>query len=479
MPSAAVQLKCDHCKLHNAVKCIVIMLRFPFAISFLLPAVLLCQIGSAQTVRFHTNLGDIDVAMLPDRPLSVANFLNYMKRGAYDNSVFHRSVKGFIIQGGGFTFKGGNLPNIPQDAAVRNEPGVSNIRGTIAMAKLGSDANSATNQWFFNLADNSSNLNNQNGGFTVFGRITNTAGLAIMDKIAAVPVPSPAILASPFDAMPLINYRGGSITEANLVLVLSMFILGDPPTITSGGVVTASSFGGANVGTAGSFLEIYGTNLAGDISRTWADADFKSGVAPTTLDEVTATVNGIPAFVYYVSKNQVNIQVPTGVPTSGFVPVVVSYRGQASGSSTFQLKSTAAGLLAPPTFKVGDIQYAVAIHATGGKYVSNGNIPNVDAAPAVPGETLTFYGTGFGPVTPSTTVVAGKVVTGLAPITNTLEFKIGGISSTVLYAGLVPGLVGVYQFNVTVPTAVDSGDQPIEVTLNSDVIAQKLFVALK
>ncbi len=455
------------------------MLRFPFAISLLLPAVLLCQIGSAQTVRFHTNQGDIDVTLLPaSAPRTVANFLNYMNKGSFTNSVIHRSVRGFIIQGGGFTYKAGNFPPIPQDPAVRNEPALSNIRGTIAMAKLSSDANSATNQWFFNLADNSSNLNNQNGGFTVFGRVTGTAGLAIMDKIAAIPVSS-TVVPSISDSFPLINYRGGTILEANVVLIQSITTLDDPPTITSGGVVTASSFGGTNVGTAGSFLEIYGTNLAGDISRTWADADFKSGVAPTTLDEVTATVNGIPAFVYYVSKNQVNIQVPTGVPTSGFVPVVVSYRGQASGSSTFQLKSTAAGLLAPPTFKVGDIQYAVAIHATGGKYVSNGNIPNVDAAPAVPGETLTFYGTGFGPVTPSTTVVAGKVVTGLAPITNTLEFKIGGISSTVLYAGLVPGLVGVYQFNVTVPTAVDSGDQPIEVTLNSDVIGQKLFVSLK
>lgn len=224
------------------------MLRLRFAISWLLPVVLFCQIGSAQTVRFHTNLGDMDVAMLTDRPLSVANFLNYMKRGAYDNSVIHRSVKGFIIQGGGFKFQGGNLPAILQDAAVRNEPGVSNIRGTIGMAKLGSDANSATNQWFFNLADNSSNLNGQNGGFTVFGRITDSAGLAVMDRIAAVPVPSPAILASPFDAMPLINYRGGSLTAANLVMVLSMEILGDPlqpspPTINS---LAASPLSGAS-----------------------------------------------------------------------------------------------------------------------------------------------------------------------------------------------------------------------------------------
>ena len=164
------------------------MLRFNRALLFL-PLLLVCGTATAQTVRFKTNLGDIDVAMLPaNAPQTVANFLKYMNRGSYNSSVIHRSVPGFVIQGGGYQFNNGNLPKILQDPAVRNEYAVSNIRGTIAMAKLGNDANSATTEWFFNLSDNSSNLNNTNGGFTVFGRITNTAGLAIMDRIAAVPL---------------------------------------------------------------------------------------------------------------------------------------------------------------------------------------------------------------------------------------------------------------------------------------------------
>lgn len=449
------------------------MPRFHRALLFL-PLLLVCGTATAQTVRFKTNLGDIDVALLPaNAPQTVANFLKYMNRGSYNSSVIHRSVRGFVIQGGGYQFKDGNLPKIPQDPAVRNEYAVSNIRGTIAMAKLGNDPNSATSEWFFSLSDNSSNLNNTNGGFTVFGRITNTAGLANMDRIAAVPIPG--IIAA-FPEMPLINYRGGNITEANLVVIQSISILGDPPAITSGGVVTASSFGGATVAAIGSYLEIYGTNLAGDTSRTWTADDFRNGVAPTTLDEVGVTVNGVPAYVYFVSKNQVNVQVPSGVPTSGFVPVVIAYKGQASGSVTLQLKAVAAGLLAPAAFKVEDKQYAAAQHANL-SFVSNGNIPGVGAAPALPGETLTFYGTGFGSVTPAT--LAGRIVTGLAPITNSLEFKIGGITSQVQYAGLAPGLVGLYQLNVTVPAAVASGDQPVEVTVGDELISQKLFLSVK
>ena len=97
---------------------------------------------------------------------------------------------------------------------------------------------------------------------------------------------------------------------------------------------------------------------------------------------------------------------------------------------SFQLKAVVAGLLAPAAFKVEDKQYAVAVHASTGAYVSNGSIPDVAAAPAVPGETLTFYGTGFGPVTPA--VLAGRVVTGLASITNSSESTLSRLLGTAM-----------------------------------------------
>jgi peptidyl-prolyl cis-trans isomerase A (cyclophilin A) len=121
-------------------------------------------------------------------PLTVQNFQNYVSAGSYTNSFIHRSIPNFIVQGGGFTYNNSTLTTIPTNAPVQNEFSSqrSNIRGTIAMAKLGSDPNSATDQWFFNLADNSSNLNNQNGGFTVFGQALAANDLATIDAIAAI-----------------------------------------------------------------------------------------------------------------------------------------------------------------------------------------------------------------------------------------------------------------------------------------------------
>jgi len=152
----------------------------------------------------------------PDRlrttPATAANFLSYVDGGHYQNTFIHRSVPGFVVQGGGFTVSGSPIVigNVTQFAAVVNEPkptttsAPNNVRGTIAMAKLGSDPNSATNQWFFNLANNSANLDNQNGGFTVFGRVLGS-GMTAVDEMAKVPRFG---YASPFDTVPIRNVPG-------------------------------------------------------------------------------------------------------------------------------------------------------------------------------------------------------------------------------------------------------------------------------
>ena len=139
-------------------------------------------------------------------PATVANFLSYVDGGHYQNTFIHRSVPGFVVQGGGFNVTGSpiSINNVTQFASVVNEPGNTNVRGTIAMAKLGSDPNSATNQWFFSLADNSSNLDNQNGGFTAFGRVLG-GGMAAVDAMAAVPRFG---YSSPFDTVPLRDVPG-------------------------------------------------------------------------------------------------------------------------------------------------------------------------------------------------------------------------------------------------------------------------------
>jgi peptidyl-prolyl cis-trans isomerase A (cyclophilin A) len=139
-------------------------------------------------------------------PATVANFLSYVDGGHYQDTFIHRSVPGFVVQGGGFNATGSpiSINNVTQFASVVNEPGNTNVRGTIAMAKLGSDPNSATNQWFFSLADNSANLDNQNGGFTAFGRVLGS-GMAAVDAMAAVPRFG---YSSPFDTVPLRDVPG-------------------------------------------------------------------------------------------------------------------------------------------------------------------------------------------------------------------------------------------------------------------------------
>jgi peptidyl-prolyl cis-trans isomerase A (cyclophilin A) len=173
-------------------------------------------LASAKTALIKTPLGDIEIELLEaDAPNTVANFLQYIESDRYDKSFIHRSVPGFIIQGGGFTFvNGGTPPAVVPFPAVDNEFKVSNTRGTIAMAKLGDNPNSATSQWFINLADNSENLDNQNGGFTVFARVIGD-GMAVADAIAALPTVNAQ---GPFTDLPVIDYSSGALLEENMVM---------------------------------------------------------------------------------------------------------------------------------------------------------------------------------------------------------------------------------------------------------------------
>src|SRR5688572_24367995 len=127
-------------------------------------------------VRLNTDVGSIDIELFDTAaPQTVANFLGYVNRGDYNNTVFHRAIPNFIVQAGGYQSTTPPLPHVVQQAPVVNEfsPTRSNVRGTVAMAKVGGNPNSATSEFFFNLENNSANLDNQNGGFTVFARVIN------------------------------------------------------------------------------------------------------------------------------------------------------------------------------------------------------------------------------------------------------------------------------------------------------------------
>ena len=133
-----------------------------------------------------TPLGDIPVQLYPNTaPQTITNFRNYADRGDWNGSLVHRSVPGFVIQGGGFREVGGAYAAIPTDPPVANEPCLSNTAGTIAMARIGGQPNSATDQWFVNLVNNTS-LDSVDGGFTAFGKVVGN-GMSVVQQIAALP----------------------------------------------------------------------------------------------------------------------------------------------------------------------------------------------------------------------------------------------------------------------------------------------------
>ncbi|MDX2109976.1 MAG: peptidylprolyl isomerase [Verrucomicrobiota bacterium] len=137
-------------------------------------------------VVVETNLGNITIALDKEKaPISVENFLQYVRDGQYDGTLFHRVVQGFVIQGGGYNIAMEEKPTRP---AIKNESnnGLRNRRGTVAMARRDLP-DSATCQFFINLEDNGFlNADGPYGGYAVFGRVIE--GMAIADKIAANPV---------------------------------------------------------------------------------------------------------------------------------------------------------------------------------------------------------------------------------------------------------------------------------------------------
>jgi cyclophilin family peptidyl-prolyl cis-trans isomerase len=145
-----------------------------------LPSAICLSVSGSTLAQFRTPLGDIEVELYDTvKPVTVQNFIRYVQSGAYMDMFFHRWVPGFVVQGGGFYAANRNQTNagfaaIPTFDAIPNEYGVgqifSNQFGTIAMARESGKTNSATSQWFFNLADNAA-LDQVDGGFTVFGRV--------------------------------------------------------------------------------------------------------------------------------------------------------------------------------------------------------------------------------------------------------------------------------------------------------------------
>jgi uncharacterized protein (TIGR03437 family) len=254
---------------------------------------------------------------------------------------------------------------------------------------------------------------------------------------------------------------------------------GDPgplPSIRTDGVYSATAFGAYSSIAPGSWIEIYGANLAPGSSQ-WSDADFIGGQAPTLLAGTSVSIAGHPAFISYVSPGQINALVPGTVPP-GSQAITVTTAAGTSQPYSITVDATHPGLYAPSSFVTGGKQYLGALFPDWSAFVLPANaIPGVTSRPARSGETIVLYGVGFGTVTPHEDV--GTITQEFNGLDLPLQVFVNQVRANVTYAGLAPGTLGLYQFNVVVPSGVAGDALPVTFTLGGVQGTQVVYTAVQ
>ncbi len=215
-----------------------------------------------------------------------------------------------------------------------------------------------------------------------------------------------------------------------------------PPTPAIASVENAGSFQ-AGIAPA-TWIAIFGTSLA-QLTYTWQPSDIVNGALPTELQGVSATIDGKPAYVEYISPTQINVLAPDDT-TTGSVNVEITANGEVSNS-----------------FSATEAEFSPSFFANNGIVAAEHADYSVIGAssPAAPGETILLYGAGFGPTSPASPT--GQIVSTAAPLANPVQITIGGVPVTPAFAGLVES--GLYQFNVTVPSGLASGNAAVTATI--------------
>jgi uncharacterized protein (TIGR03437 family) len=213
------------------------------------------------------------------------------------------------------------------------------------------------------------------------------------------------------------------------------------------GIVNAASSAPFTAGIApGELLTMYGTNLASSLVVA-SQIPF-----PTSLGGVQVTVNGLPAPIYYVSPTQISAIVPYAALTSGIAAVQVTNNSVPSDTVTMFTSTTAPGVFTVPP---GGLGYGAVLHQDGVTLVTAQD-------PAQIGETVSVFVTGLGTVSPPIGDGAAGPSNPLSYTSNTISADISGTTATVTYAGLAPGLAGLYQVNVTIPTGLTTGNNNLD-----------------
>ena len=270
------------------------------------------------------------------------------------------------------------------------------------------------------------------------------------------------------------NDGGVEISILN-ALGYTLAAAGAPPAITKSGVVTS----GTTLTTAesGSWVTIYGTNLAPTI-QDWTSS-IVNGVLPTMLSGVSVTIDGKPAYVYYISPSQINVQAPDD-PAAGQVNVAVTTPLGTSPTATVTLAS-----VSPAFFTQVGGKYAVGVIPSSTGYYLHGTPNSYDLlgpSGAFPyntravkkGELLELYSTGFGPGNP--VAPAGKVVSGAPQAIYPVSLSIGGV---VINTNAYITFAGLYQINVTIPQNVASGDNQLTAIVNGVQTPTGIYITVQ
>ena len=235
-------------------------------------------------------------------------------------------------------------------------------------------------------------------------------------------------------------------------LRLSPAVSKPKPSITQNGVVNGASFA-PGIAPA-TWITLRGTNLAPGTRNL----EYSGGMYPTQADTVSATVNGKPAFLYFLSSEQLNLVSPDDTST-GSVQVVVTRDGVASDPMSVNLAGYS------PAFFLWPGNQAVATDPSFNFRARAGTFPGATTIPVKPGDVIILWGTGFGPTDP--VVAAGRQVPSdrIYNVAKAVRVTIGGVEATFIGAALAPGFSSLYQIAVQVPTSVSDGDQPVIATI--------------
>ena len=268
------------------------------------------------------------------------------------------------------------------------------------------------------------------------------------------------------------NDPGDLIYTANYRLTAAA--TGPKPAIAQGGVVNA--WNSQPVFSDSSWVTIYGSNFTTSL-RTWRADEIVNGKLPTSLDGVKVSINGVPAYVYFISANQLNVQAPSDGAV-GPVQVQVTTPGGASDPVTVTKQALAPAFFTWAGTVVGGEKYLGAVISDGTFAGKAGLLQplGINTRPVKPGEVLLMFGTGFGPTNPD--IAAGQVVATPSRMTNSVQIFLGDTPAEILDTGYLI-FSGEYQFNVRIPANLPDGDYKVAAQMGSARTQDNVFITVQ